>query len=79
MVTTVTLNPMVDKTLAIDQVRRGEVTRATAMHMVAGGKGVNVSRQLKLLGVDTVATGFIGGETGTLLERLLDEEQIPHD
>jgi tagatose 6-phosphate kinase len=78
MITTVTLNPMLDKTVAVDGVRRGAVSRASGVSMVVGGKGVNVSRQLHRLGEETVATGFIGGEIGSILERLLDGEGIPH-
>lgn len=78
MITTVTLNPMLDKTVTVDAVRRGAVSRASAVSMIVGGKGVNVSRQLHRLGEETVATGFIGGEIGSILERLLDGEGIPH-
>jgi 1-phosphofructokinase family hexose kinase len=78
MITTVTLNPMLDKTVSVDALRRGAVSRASGVSMVVGGKGVNVSRQLRVLGEETVATGFIGGEIGSLLERLLDAEGISH-
>jgi len=79
MITTVTLNPMLDKTIYVDTIRRGAVQRASKMEMVVGGKGVNVSRQLTRLGVKTTATGFLGGEVGTLIERLLDSEGMGHD
>ncbi len=78
MITTVTLNPMLDKTVTVDGLRRGAVSRASGVSVVVGGKGVNVSRQLRLLGEETVATGFIGGEIGSMLERLLDGEGIAH-
>ena len=78
MITTVTLNPMLDKTVSVGSLPRGAVTRAAGVSMIVGGKGVNVSRQLSALGAGTLATGFIGGEIGTLLERLLDAEGIPH-
>jgi len=78
MITTVTLNPMLDKTVTVEAVTRGAISRATGVSMIVGGKGVNVSRQLRSLGEETVATGFIGGEIGSLLERLLDGEGIPH-
>ena len=78
MITTVTLNPMLDKTVAVDSLRRGAVSRASEVSTIVGGKGVNVSRQLSRLGEETVATGFIGGEIGSILERLLDGEKIPH-
>ena len=70
MITTVTLNPMLDKTVSVDAIRRGAVSRASAVSMIVGGKGVNVSRQLHALGEPTVATGFVGGEVGSILERL---------
>jgi 1-phosphofructokinase family hexose kinase len=78
MVTTVTLNPMLDKTVYVHGIVRGGITRASRTGMVVGGKGVNVSRQLQHLGMKSVATGFIGGEIGTILERLLDAEELPH-
>ncbi len=79
MITTVTLNPMLDKTVNVDAIQRGSVQRASKIEMVVGGKGVNVSRQLTRLGIENVATGFIGGEVGILIERLLNEEEIAHD
>ena len=78
MITTVTLNPMLDKTVSVDAVRRGAVSRASGVSVIVGGKGVNVSRQLHRLGEETVAAGFIGGEIGSILERLLDGEGITH-
>ena len=47
--------------------------------MVAGGKGINVSRQLKRLGIKTIATGFLGGEVGSVVQRLLRQEGIDQD
>lgn len=78
MITTVTLNPMVDKTVTVDALRPG-VIRASRMELAVGGKGVNVARQLSRLGVAVTATGLWGGETGTLLERLMSEEGIRHE
>jgi tagatose 6-phosphate kinase len=79
MVTTITLNPMLDKTIYVDRLERGTIHRASKMEMVAGGKGINVSRQLNRLGIKTVATGFLGGEVGSIVSRLLTEESIEHD
>jgi 1-phosphofructokinase family hexose kinase len=79
MITTITLNPMLDKTIYVDRVERGRIHRASKMEMVAGGKGINVSRQLKRLGIKTVATGFLGGEVGSIVSRLLKEESIEQD
>ena len=79
MVTTVTLNPMLDKTIYVDRVRHGEITRATKREMVPGGKGINVARQLTRFGVEAVATGFMGGKIGEMVEQFLDEEGVKHD
>ncbi len=79
MVTTVTLNPMLDKTIYIDRLRPGEITRASKREMVPGGKGINVARQLTRFGVEAVATGFMGREIGRIVEQLLDGEAVKHD
>ena len=42
------------------------------VHMHAGGQGVWVARMAGELGAWPVLCGFIGGETGTVLESLLD-------
>lgn len=60
MIITVTLNPALDKTLYIDGFMEGEVNRASKMRMDIGGKGINVSKVLKNLGIDSVCTGFLG-------------------
>jgi tagatose 6-phosphate kinase len=78
MVTTVTLNPMLDKTIYVDRLRVGEITRATKREMSPGGKGINVARQLTRFGVPSIATGFMGGETGQMVEQLLDSEGVKH-
>lgn len=79
MITTVTLNPMLDKTVRVESLRRGIIHRATAMSMVAGGKGINVSRQLRTLGAETLATGFLGGWTGQMIRAVMDKDMIRHD
>ena len=79
MITTVTLNPMLDKTVHISRLERGTIHRASRMDLVVGGKGVNVSREARMLGADTIATGFFGGPVGDFLEKLLREEGIAHD
>lgn len=44
--------------------------------MLPAGKGINVSRVLKQLGLPTVATGFAGGFTGDFVEDWLRREDI---
>jgi len=70
---------MLDKTIYVDRIERGTIHRGSKMEMVAGGKGINVSRQLKNLGIKTVATGFLGGEVGSIVSRLLTEESVEQE
>ncbi len=79
MILTVTPNPLLDKTLALDALRSGETHRARRVEMIAGGKGLNVARALVGLQEKTLATGFLGGHTGAVVRKLLTRENIPHD
>ena len=45
-------------------------------YFYAGGKGINVSRQLNKLGIQNQALLFAGGNNGKILRRLLTEEGI---
>lgn len=69
MIYTVTLNPGLDRTLTTAAIRYNEVLRASASRLDWGGKGFNVSRALKALGMESVAVGFVGGATGQMLAR----------
>ncbi|MBM9834304.1 1-phosphofructokinase, partial [Enterococcus faecalis] len=41
-----------------------------------GGKGINVSRILKRIGIASTALGFVGGFTGRFIEEWLTKEEI---
>lgn len=56
MIVTLTVNPALDRTIALDgALRPGEVQAATSAREEAGGKGVNVARVVAAAGADTVA------------------------
>ncbi|MEI8348973.1 MAG: 1-phosphofructokinase family hexose kinase [Candidatus Omnitrophota bacterium] len=76
---TVTLNPAIDKTARVDRLRLGRDHREEELHVSAGGKGVNVSRSLAILGEPTLATGIVGGHTGKYLIAQLTKEGIRND
>ena len=78
-VVTVTLNPCLDKTLCVSELKSGEVNRAQKSMLDAGGKGINVSRALTNFGVDNVAMAIVGGDSGELLEKLLKDEGVEYD
>ena len=69
MIFTVTPNPGPDRTLTVPRITFNEVLRATDSRLDWGGKGLNVSRALLALGVESVAMGFVGGTAGLALER----------
>jgi tagatose 6-phosphate kinase len=79
MITTVTLNTMLDKTVYVGKIEKGKIQRAERVEAVAGGKGVNVSRQLKTLGCGTIATGFYGGAIGKIIGQRMSDEGLCHD
>ena len=79
MILTVTLNAAIDRTVAVPNFRLGQRHRAVESRTVAGGKGVNVARALKLLGRPVIATGLVGGSTGTRIVERLAEESILND
>ncbi len=79
MIVTVTLNAAIDRTLTVPNFQRGQRHRASAGLALAGGKGINVARALKVLGVPVVATGLIGGATGVRIVEGLTAEAILND
>ena len=76
MIYTVTLNPSIDYIVRLETVNIGHVNRMDSDDKYAGGKGINVSRILKRLGIDSTATGFIGGFTGQFITEALQQEGI---
>jgi 1-phosphofructokinase/tagatose 6-phosphate kinase len=79
MILTVTLNAAIDRTLTVPNFQLGQRHRASAGLALAGGKGINVARALKRLGVPVVATGLAGGRTGTRVVEELTSEAILND
>ena len=79
MIYTVTLNPAIDKTIVIDEYRRNEVNRSMVSRKDVGGKGINVSKVLKVLGVDSVCTGILGEENSNFFLDYLKSLKIEND
>lgn len=79
MIVTVTMNAAIDRTLTVPNFQRGQRHRATDGLTLAGGKGINIARALKRLGVPVVATGLAGGQTGTRIVEALTAEAILND
>ena len=79
MIYTVTLNPSIDYVINLKSLNIGQINRVNSENVYPGGKGINVSRVLKTLGYDNVATGFISGFTGDFIINSLCELDVKSD
>jgi 1-phosphofructokinase len=76
VIVTVTPNPSVDRTLFIDTLTRGRVTRSKRSMAEPSGKGVNVSLALQAHQRTTAAVLPIGGSSGVQLSEMLTRSGI---
>jgi 1-phosphofructokinase len=72
VILTLTPNPSLDLTYGLDELARGEVQRAASMTVEAGGKGINVSRNLVGNGRASLAVAPVGGPSGEQFLSLLE-------
>lgn len=67
MILTVTMNPSIDISYPLDELKIDTVNRVVDVTKTAGGKGLNVTRVLSEFGDPVVATGLVGGKLGEYL------------
>lgn len=79
MIYTITANPSIDYVLQLKQLTVGVVNRTQADFKLPGGKGINVSRILQKLAIDSTAWGFVGGETGQMFTHMLQQHHLNTD
>lgn len=79
MILTITLNPAVDKTVAVENFKAGSVNRVLSVRLDAGGKGINVSKVVLSLGGRSRAAGFLGGASGDFVKESLDRLGIENE
>lgn len=79
MITTITLNPAVDKTITIEDFSIGKVNRVLSSRFDAGGKGINVSKGIHSLEGKSRATGILAGKSGEFIKGCLDSLNIEND
>lgn len=79
MIITVTLNPALDRSLSVPQFTANAVNRAMDSRLDPGGKGINVTKVLHAMGIDSLATGFLGGSVGDAIATALNALDIRHD
>ncbi|MDO5716003.1 MAG: hexose kinase [Tissierellia bacterium] len=78
MILTITPNPSIDVSYYLEEFQVGGVYRCHNTVKTPGGKGLNVSKVLHLLGEEIIATGFIGGRNGNYIKDQLDQMKINH-
>ena len=77
MITTLTPNPCVDKTLSTEKFDVYKMNRVRVIRSDFGGKGINVSAALRNLGADTCCLGFSFSEDDAALNAFLQARKIP--
>ena len=79
MITTITLNPALDKTCFGERMCPGQVNRMDRVRNLPGGKGINVTRVLAGYGFPVRAMGFLGGHTGLYTDFRKHQNQYQPD
>lgn len=75
MIYTVTLNPSIDYIVKVSDFEKGKINRSCSERIEIGGKGINVSKELKKLGVESTICGFYAGSVGKMI---LEEAENLH-
>lgn len=79
MILTITMNPSIDISYPLKMFELDTVNRVKNVRKTAGGKGLNVTRILKQLDAEVIASGLIGGFLGEEIKKDLDQNKISHD
>jgi 6-phosphofructokinase 2 len=74
MIYTITLDPFLERSMNVEEFMYDDVNHVVTEDRQAGGKGIDVSRVIKVLGGFSVALGFVGGYNGREVEgRVINE------
>lgn len=79
MIYTLTLNPALDYDVYLDGFSEGELNLSKEINIRAGGKGINVSKVLANLELNSKALGFTGGFIGDFIKKDLEGQNIDTD
>jgi len=69
-------NLTIDRTATLPELRPGEVLRFERIVVTPGGKGLNVARAARALGVEALLVGFVPGETGRAGAGMIGREGV---
>lgn len=76
MIYTLTINPSLDYIMEMDEICVGKMNRSKIEYILPGGKGINVSQVLSVLGVENVTILPAAGFTGEKLLEMLANRGI---
>ncbi|USS40549.1 1-phosphofructokinase [Thermococcus aggregans] len=79
MILTVAMNPAIDKTLFVEELKLGATNRAVDVSRNIGGKGINVAKNARALGAEVAVVGFIGEKSKHVFEDYLSSLGIKYD
>jgi 1-phosphofructokinase family hexose kinase len=71
-------NPSIDRTAEVDRLEPGRIHRPDEVVAVPGGKGLNVARAARHLGVPVEAVLLLAGHAGRWIAEELDRLDIPY-
>ena len=77
MLVCISANPAIDRRLRLNSISVGSVNRALSAQPFPGGKAAHVAMVAKLLGVDVMWVGFLGGAAGEECESGLSALGVP--
>ena len=78
MITTVCMNPALDKTVTVDALQAGQVNRIRTSRTDVGGKGVNVAVVARRLGLEAQVIGVAGEDGVGRIRQAMDLEGVGH-
>lgn len=79
MITSISLNPSIDRTLTVDRFAPGGLNRVLSRSDVAAGKGINVALTVSALGIDSECIGFMYRDSAALFEKRLMVNSTAYD
>lgn len=79
VISTITLNPAVDKTYYVSSFTPNALNRAWKTKTNIGGKGTNISAIACICGHESIASGFLAGSNGKYIEDTLNSLGVNTD
>lgn len=76
MIYTLTLNPAIDRTVEVNNLKVGGLNRVESTRSDASGKGINVSKVIRALHGNSTCLGFLGGSNGEFIRKKINQMEI---